>query len=195
MKKILSIQGGMAGGKTTLVKRLEKQLNDVHFTYENPYPIVRKRRDMNIDIYTEKGFIANQRMFIEAEIKRFNDLPNGKIIFDRGPEDVEFYTLHFPKANGFEWDIEEQLKEELQQLRKCRSDIILYLSANEETLQSRKQHDLNRGRSSFNQNMKLYKFEREWFLQFNTKNVDVNDKTPEEIEEWTLWFLKKINFL
>lgn len=80
LKRILSIQGGMAGGKTTLVKRLEEHLLDVHFTYENPYPIVRKRDDLNIDIFTEEGFIANQRLFIEAEIKRYHELPNSKII-------------------------------------------------------------------------------------------------------------------
>lgn len=41
--------------------------------------------NLNIDIFTEEGFIANQRLFIEAEIKRYHELPNSKIIFDRGP--------------------------------------------------------------------------------------------------------------
>ncbi|WP_240793439.1 AAA family ATPase [Psychrobacillus vulpis] len=185
----------MAGGKTTLVKRLEEHLLDVHFTYENPYPIVRKRDDLNIDIFTEEGFIANQRLFIEAEIKRYHELPDSKIIFDRGPEDIEFYTLHFPKANGFAWNIEDQLKKELQELRQYRSDMILYLDANEETLQKRMQKDLSRSRKSFHNNMKLFPFERDWYLQFNTKILDVNNRTPEEIEEWTICFLKRNNFL
>lgn len=39
MNKILSIQGRVAGGKTTLAKKLEEQIDSVYYTYENPYPI------------------------------------------------------------------------------------------------------------------------------------------------------------
>ena len=166
-------------GKTTLAKGLEKRFGDpIYFTYENPYPIVDKRKNRNLDIYTKQGFIENQRLFIEAEINRFIHLPDEKVIFDRGPEDIEFYTLHFPIANGLDWDIEHLLKDELAELRRCRSDIILYLDANIETLYQRKKDDLYRNRSSFNENLKLFKYEKEWFNQFNTKVVDVNIKTP-----------------
>ncbi len=185
----------MAGGKTTLTKKLEKHINDVYFTYENPYPIVEKRKNKNLNIYTKEGFIENQRLFIEAEINRFYHLPAGKVIFDRGPEDIEFYTLHFPITNGFDWDIEHLLKDELKEIRRCRSDIVLYLDASEETLYQRKKKDSNRKRSSFDQNLKLFKYEKEWFKQFNAKVVDVNNKTPQQLEEWTLEFLKDIHFI
>lgn len=46
------------------------------------------------------------------------------MIFDRGPEDIEFYTLFYPKMIGKEWDIETELKDELYKLRECRSDAI-----------------------------------------------------------------------
>ncbi|NDI33939.1 hypothetical protein [Chengkuizengella sediminis] len=69
MNSILSIQGGMAGGKTTLAKKLENQLSDVYVTYENPYPIIKLRELKHLDISTKVGFIENQRLFIEAEIK------------------------------------------------------------------------------------------------------------------------------
>jgi deoxyadenosine/deoxycytidine kinase len=185
----LSIQGGMAAGKTTLAKRLEKRLKDVTFVYENPYPIVEKRKKLNLDIYKEKDFITNQKLFIEAEIERFNQLPEGTIIFDRGPEDVEFYTLYFPKAIGQNWNVEEQLKDELQELRKCRSDIILYLDVSIQTLYKRKQADLTRRRNSFAQNMKLYPYEKEWFEQFNAYFVGVNNKSIDKLEEWTMKFI------
>jgi predicted ATPase len=107
----------MAAGKTTLAKRLEKRLKDVLFVYENPYPIVEKRKKQDLDMYREKDFILNQKWFIEAEIERFHKLPEGRVIFDRGPEDVEFYTLYLPKAIGQDWNVEEQLKDELQELR------------------------------------------------------------------------------
>lgn len=185
----------MAGGKTTLTKRLEKQIDNVYFTYENPYPLVKQRDSKKLDIHTKEGFIENQRLFIEAEIKRYNNLPKGKVIFDRGPEDIEFYTIHFPIANGFDWDIESLLKDELEALRKCRSDLILYLDASEETLLLRKQSDQNRRRNSFEKNIKLYKYENDWFKQFNTKFVDANNKTPEQLEERTLKFLKEIGYI
>jgi deoxyadenosine/deoxycytidine kinase len=156
LKKILSIQGGMAGGKTTLTKRLEEQIENVYFTYENPYPIVKQRDSKKLDLYTKEGFVENQRLFINAEIERFNNLPDGKVIFDRGPEDIEFFTLHFPIANRFNWNIELLLKEELEALRKCRSDVILYLDASEETLFLRKDSDQNRRRNSFEKNIKLF---------------------------------------
>jgi deoxyadenosine/deoxycytidine kinase len=195
LNSILSIQGGMAGGKTTLTNRLEKQIKNVYFTYENPYPIVKQRDIKKLDIYTKEGFIKNQRLFIEAEIKRYNNLPEGRVIFDRGPEDIEFYTIYFPIANGYDWDIELLLKDELKALRKCRSDIILYLDASEETLFLRKESDQNRKRNSFEKNIKTLKYEKDWFRQFNTKFVDVNNKTPQQLEERTLKILKEIGFI
>ncbi|MFS1511596.1 AAA family ATPase [Chengkuizengella sp. SCS-71B] len=182
----------MAVGKTTLAKKLENQLSDVYVTYENPYPIIKLREIKHLDINTKEGFIENQRLFIEAEMNRFNNLPDGKIIYDRGPEDIEFYTLYYPIANGYDWDIEAALKEEISELRKLRSDIILYLDANEETLHKRKQNDLIRKRNSFNQNIKLYKYEKEWYKKFNTIFVDVNHKTPEQLEKWALMTLPEL---
>ncbi|WP_256941215.1 ATP-binding protein [Bacillus sp. EAC] len=196
MKKI-SFQGGMASGKTTLIKRIENRLRDkdIIFTYENPFPVVEKRKKLNIDIHTEEGFLANQRLFIENEIDRFNQLPDCKVIFDRGPEDIEFYTIHFPIANGVNWHIESDLEQELIKLRKCRSDLIIYLDASEETLRKRMLNDKNRSRNSFEQNMKLYQFEREWFSQFNTTFVNVDKRTPVEMEDWMIKFFKEHNFL
>ena len=62
-------------------------------------------------------------MFIEAKIKEFQNVKGSVVIFDRGPEDIEF--LHF-LSNDYreEWDIEAELKGELYKLRECRSDAI-----------------------------------------------------------------------
>ena len=32
-------------------------------------------------------------MFMEAKIKEFQNVKDSVVIFDRGPEDIEFYTL------------------------------------------------------------------------------------------------------
>jgi hypothetical protein len=37
--------------------------------------------------------------------------------------------------------------------------------------------------------MKLYPYEKEWFKQFNTYFVDVNNKNIDELEEWSVEFI------
>ena len=195
MKKTLSIQGGMAIGKTTLLKSLEPLLTSSYISYENPQPIVKKRTEQFLDLHTKEGFIANQRLFIEAEIKRYNLLPKQNIIFDRGPEDTLFYTLYYPIANGYDWGIENALKEELHALRNCLSDYVLYFNASIETLRERKALDTTRKRNSFEKNLKLYPYEQQWYKQFNATIIDVDDLSKEDVQNLTMNFLKSINFI
>ena len=77
---VISLQGPMASGKTTLAKRLERCGFSV--IYENPYPIVEKRRVLNLDINSKEGFILNQKMFIEAKIKDFQNA-KGQVMMRR----------------------------------------------------------------------------------------------------------------
>ena len=51
----------MASGKTTLAKRLERCGFSV--IYENPYPIVEKRKRLKLDMNSKEGFIANQKVY------------------------------------------------------------------------------------------------------------------------------------
>lgn len=185
MTYIISLQGPMAGGKTTLARRLEQRGFQV--IYENPYEIVEKRKRLNLDIYTKEGFITNQKMFIEAKIKQVQSVTGDIVIFDRGPEDVEFYTIHFPKLIGMDWDIENQLKDELHKLRKCRSDAICYLDVSKKILQERKENDTSRRRSSFEEQLELVEVEREWYKQFSVTYVNTDEVTVEETE---VYFMK-----
>lgn len=91
MAYVISLQGPMASGKTTLAKRLERC--GLSVIYENPYPIVEKRKQLKLDMNSKEGFIINQKMFMEAKIKEFQNAKDSVLIFDRGPEDIEFYTL------------------------------------------------------------------------------------------------------
>lgn len=147
MAYVISLQGPMASGKTTLAKKLE--LHGLSVIYENPYPIVGKRKQLNLDMNSKEGFIANQKMFIEAKIKEFQNAKGSVVIFDRGPEDIEFYTIFYPTTIGKEWDIETELKDELYKLRECRSDAIFYLDVSESNLYDRKNNDRTRNRSTF----------------------------------------------
>ncbi len=183
MKTIISIQGAMASGKTTLVRALEATYPDLHVYYENPYPIVQKRRELGLDIRTEDGFVENQRLFIQAEIERFHHFPDGHIVLDRGPEDLEFYTLHYPQIHGHDWDVESRLKTELEALRRCRSDLIIYLRASNQLLQTRRDADQTRTRQSFEQHQPLWALEEKWYKQFPVYPIDTTAKTPKQVRQ------------
>ncbi|OQR57597.1 AAA family ATPase [Bacillus sp. CDB3] len=189
MAYVISLQGPMASGKTTLAKRLEQ--NRLPVIYENPYPIIEKRKELNLDIYTKEGFITNQKMFIEAKIKEFQNAKGSVVIFDRGPEDIEFYTLFYPKMIGKEWDIETELKDELYKLRECRSDAIFYLDVSKENLYDRKNNDRARNRSTFEEQFKLVETEKEWYKQFPVTYVDTNILTVDELEGYFMGWLKE----
>jgi len=183
MRTIISIQGAMASGKTTLAHALEDAYPELHVYYENPYPIVQKRKELGLDIRTEDGFVENQRLFIQAELERFHHFPDGHIILDRGPEDLEFYTLHYPQVHGHDWDMEFRLRTELEALRRCRSDLILYLQAPDHLLRERRDADQTRTRQSFAQHEPLWKLEQNWYEQFPVHPIDTTAKTLEQVQQ------------
>ncbi|EEL86774.1 TPA: AAA family ATPase [Bacillus nitratireducens] len=189
MEYVISLQGPMASGKTTLAKSLERC--GLSVIYENPYPIVEKRKKLNLDMCTKEGFITNQKMFIEAKIKEFQNVKSSVVIFDRGPEDIEFYTLFYPKVIGKEWDIETKLKDELYKLREYRSDAIFYLDVSKENLYDRKNNDRARNRSTFEEQFKLVETEKEWYKQFPVTYVDTNTLTVDELEAYFMGWLKE----
>ncbi len=189
MAYVISLQGPMASGKTTLAKRLERCGFSV--IYENPYPIVEKRKRLKLDMNSKEGFIANQKMFIEAKIKDFQNAKGSVVIFDRGPEDIEFYTLFYPMVIGKEWDIENELKDELYKLRQCRSDAIFYLDVSESNLYDRKNNDRTRNRSTFEEQFKLAETEKDWYKQFPVTYVDTNRLTVDDLEVYFMDWLKE----
>ncbi|CAI8869437.1 MULTISPECIES: AAA family ATPase [Bacillus cereus group] len=189
MTYIISLQGPMASGKTTLARRLEK--HGFPILYENPYGIVEKRKNLNLDIYTKEGFITNQRMFIEAKIKEIQNARGRIVIFDRGSEDIEFYTIYFPKLIGMDWDIENELKDELYKLRRCRSDAIFYLDVSKKILQERKKNDNTRRRSTFEKQLELAEIEKQWYKQFPVTYVNTDEATVEETERYFMKWVKE----
>lgn len=189
MVYVISLQGPMASGKTTLAKSLERC--GLSVIYENPYPIVEKRKKLNLDMCTKEGFITNQKMFIEAKIKEFQNVKSSVLIFDRGPEDIEFYTLFYPKVIGKEWGIETELKDELYKLRECRSDAIFYLDVSKESLYDRRNNDRTRNRSTFEEQFKLVEVEKEWYKQFPVTYVDTNILSVDELEAYFIGWLRE----
>ncbi|PFF39846.1 ATP-binding protein [Bacillus thuringiensis] len=189
MAYVISLQGPMASGKTTLAKRLEKRGFQV--IYENPYPIVEKRKKLNLDMNSKVGFIMNQKMFMEAKIKEFQNVKDSVGIFDRGPEDIEFFTLFYPTIIGEEWDIEAELKGELYKLRECRSDAIFYLDVTKKNVYDRKNNDRTRNRSTFEEQFQLVETEKDWYKQFPVTYVDTNRLTVDDLEVYFMDWLKE----
>ncbi|OUA59667.1 ATP-binding protein [Bacillus thuringiensis serovar aizawai] len=189
MTYVISLQGPMASGKTTLAKRLEKR--GFRVIYENPYPIVEKRKKLNLDMNSKVGFIMNQKMFMEAKIKEFQNVKDSVVIFDRGPEDIEFFTLFYPTIIGEEWDIETELKDELYKLRECRSDVIFYLDVTKKNVYDRKNNDRTRNRSTFEEQFKLVETEKGWYKQFPVTYVDTNRLTVDDLEVYFMDWLKE----
>ncbi|WP_142953398.1 AAA family ATPase [Bacillus toyonensis] len=186
---VISLQGPMASGKTTLAKRLEKR--GFRVIYENPYPIVEKRKKLNLDMNSKVGFIMNQKMFMEEKIKEFQNVKDSVVIFDRGPEDIEFFTLFYPTIIGEEWDIENELKDELYKLRECRSDVIFYLDVTKKNVYDRKNNDRTRNRSTFEEQFKLVETEKDWYKQFPVTYVDTNRLTVDDLEVYFMDWLKE----
>ncbi|PFN21234.1 ATP-binding protein [Bacillus cereus] len=186
---VISLQGPMASGKTTLAKRLERR--GLSVIYENPYPIVEKRKKLNLDMNSKKGFITNQKMFMEAKIKEFQNVKGSVVIFDRGSEDIEFYTLFYPTIIGEAWDIETEMKGELYKLREYRSDAIFYLDVSKENVYDRKNNDRTRNRSTFEEQFKLVEFEKEWYKQFPVTYVNTDELMIEEVEESFMKWLRE----
>ncbi|KMQ01403.1 AAA family ATPase [Bacillus cereus] len=186
---VISLQGPMVSGKTTLAKRLEKR--GFRVIYENPYPIVEKRKKLNLDMNSKVGFIMNQKMFMEAKIKEFQNVKDSVVIFDRGPEDIEFFTLFYPTIIGEEWDIEAELKDELYELRECRSDTIFYLDVTKKNVYDRKNNDRTRNRSTFEEQFKLVETEKDWYKQFPVTYVDTNRLTVDDLEVYFMDWLKE----
>ncbi len=191
MKKrmVISLQGPQAIGKTTVTKRLQQRLPKANFSFENPYPIVAQRNKQKLDLSTLHGFSQNQKLFIEAECKRYENLPDGLTIMDRGPEDTECYTLNYPKTIGADWDMETILADDLKKLRKCKVDHILYLAADDHTLIKRKQMDSSRRKSTFQLDHfiiyeKWYrKHPRAEFLEVEGMSLD---QVEEKIYSWII---------
>ena len=88
-----------------------------------------------------------------------------------GAEEIEFYTINYPKSIGVDWEIENALKKELSEVRECLPDRILFLN------------DLTRSRNFFEHHLRnMMPLKRKWFLE--KENVDVlmvDDMSPDEV--------------
>lgn len=188
---ILSLQGCMAVGKTTAVRYLQENAPYINISYEINTDIIEEVKRRHLDKNEFEDYIEIQKLWLNKEIIRWNkakDFPCS--VMDFGAEEIEFYTLNYPKTIGENWDIENILKNELQAIRMCMPTRILFLDASDETLRKHKNNDLTRTRNFFEHHLKfLLPLKRQWF--YGRENVDillVDDLSKEEVgyrvKEW-----------
>lgn len=188
---ILSLQGCMAVGKTTAVKYLQENAPYINISYEINTDIVEevKRRQLNKNRFDD--YIEIQRLWLNKEVSRWNKAKDFQCsVMDFGAEEIEFYTLNYPKTIGENWDVESALKKELDAVRKCMPTRILFMDASDETLKQHKENDLTRTRNFFEHHLKyLLPLKRDWF--YGKDNVDIlmvdgldKEQVGIKVKEW-----------
>lgn len=115
----LSLQGSMAVGKTTALRFIEKHDSTIHISYEKNKQVVDEIRNRKLDKNRYNDYIEIQRLFILNEVKRYQLASQYNCsIMDFGAEEIEFYTLNYPKAIGVDWEVAKPLETELQLFKK-----------------------------------------------------------------------------
>jgi deoxyadenosine/deoxycytidine kinase len=184
MPYIVSLQGGMASGKTTVAHYIKDHMPGTMVSFEDNSSVVSKVRASGLSKFVLNDFVQIQRLYIEAEINRFYQNAHiGRVVLDLGPEEIEFYTLHFPQSIGMDWDMERLLAPELARLRNCQPDGILFLDARNDTLRHRRESDPTRSRNSFEHYMMhLHRQKKEWFLRSKTTTfLQTDGKSAQEV--------------
>lgn len=195
---ILSLQGCMAVGKTTAVNYLKENAPYVNISYELNSDVIRQVKDRKLDKNKYEDYLEIQKLWLKNEVERYHKAIRFPCsVMDFGAEEIEFYTLNYPKTIGQDWEIENALKSELEEVRKCMPTRILYLDASEETLRKHKERDLTRRREFFEYHLKrLLPLKQKWFAEKD--NVDyllVDDLSRQEaaarVKDWVDLCIKR----
>lgn len=188
---IVSLSGSKAVGKTTLINGLKRTIPKLQIREGF------RQTNTGYSLNIEQEYYMNQRWYIRREIEEYQLFRNNNnpTLLLRGPEDVEFYTLHYPKTKGFKWNVEANLQKELKELRRCRSDFIIYLDAPEEIILQRKINDDTKPRKNMKNWMQnwqpyieSYMKKIEYTYVFDTEKKDVE----EVLKEVTKWLKERL---
>ena len=191
MSIILSLQGCMAVGKTTALRYLQALAPYIHISFEANNDIIDEIHTRSLIKNQYEDFLEIQKLWLMNEVRRYKKARNYPCtVMDFGAEEIEFYTLNYPKSLGMNWEIEMPLHKELTAIRQCMPDRILFMDASEEVLRKRKESDTTRSRKFFEYYLThLLPLKRKWFLQKpNVDILNVECLTPDEmgqmVKEW-----------
>lgn len=184
MVRIISLQGPMAVGKTSILERLACKIPDAKVFYEDirhPLAII-KENQWNKDVFED--YIKCQKTFILHELDRYQKYANDSLVFlDYGAEELWFYTINYPKTRGFDWPIASAMEKELSQLKDCFPDKVILLDADKSVLLKRKENDKMRHRQFFSYSTEyLYPLKRTWLAEFpNITTIDTSYLTIDQV--------------
>ncbi len=188
---ILSLEGCMAVGKTSAAVCLKETAPYVNISYESNAEVIRQVKDRGLDKNRYQDYLEIQKLWIANEIERYHKAAKSPCsVMDFGAEEIEFYTINYPRTIGRSWEIESALKAELAALRRCMPERILFLDASEETLRRHKENDAERSRTFFEYHLKyLMPLKKAWFAQRD--NVDylavdglTRRQVGQKVKEW-----------
>lgn len=183
---ILSLQGCMAVGKTTAADYLRENVPYVNVSYERNADVIQQVKDRKLDKNKYADYLEIQKLWIRKEIERYREAIKFPCsIMDFGAEEIEFYTINYPKSINQDWEIESALKDELESIRKCMPVRILFLDASEETLRYRKENDPQRTRTFFEHHLNCFMpLKREWFSKKDTVDYLFVDHLSQREVAW-----------
>ena len=191
MAVTLSLQGCMAVGKTTAIKYLQQYAPYVNISYESNSDVIEEIRQRKLNKNRYEDYVEIQKLWLLNEIRRWEQAQKYPCtVMDFGAEEIEFYTMNYPKSMGWEWEVEKALEPELESVRKCMPDRILFLNASEDVLRRHKEMDRTRSREFFEYYLThLLPLKRDWF--FNRPAVDIlnvesmnSSEVGERVKEW-----------
>ena len=108
---ILSLQGCMGVGKTTALQYIEKNVPDVHISWEENRHVIEEVKRRGLQKTKYEDYLEIQKLWLENEVKRYEKAQLWECtMMDFGAEEIEFYTLNYPKTIGADWDVEHLLK-------------------------------------------------------------------------------------
>lgn len=174
----------MAVGKTTAVNYLREHAPNVHISFEDHSDVIAeiRRRGLRQDWFDD--YIEIQRLWLQKEVERYEKaIRHPCAVMDFGAEEIEFFTLNYPRSVGLSWPVEDALRSELEAVRRCMPARILFLDASDETLVRRKMSDPVRSRNSFDHHLKhLLPLKRTWFLgRGNVDFLNTDSLTADEV--------------
>ena len=190
---VLSLQGCMAVGKTSAARWLEAHDPTLQISYEDNAAVLAEVRRRGLDKTRCSDYIEIQRLWLQNEVRRWQAVQGHPCtVMDFGAEEIEFYTLHYPRSIGLDWAVEEPLARELAAVRRCMPRRILFLDAPDEVLRRRKAGDASRDRGFFDHYLTaLLPLKRAWFAaKDNVDFLDTASLTPDEtgaaVLEWVI---------
>lgn len=175
---ILALQGGMAVGKTTAARYVARHAPEVTVFFENNDEVIAQVRRRGLVKTHYPDYLEIQRLWLDHAVRRYQAAaacPHA--LLDYGPEEILFYTLHYPASAGHpDWDVAGPLARELEAARQCMPHRILFLDAADPQLCRRKEGDTARDRGFFDHTLThLLPAKRAWFAALD--RVDWLDTT------------------